>query len=391
MKILIFPHDFGDEISPMGGIFHVEQAAAVQELGVDVSAAYIRFRSLRTWAKGNWGGDLRTIVTGERMGVPFTSVRFWNPFGEEFRHLIRKRYYPVLIREHSETHGSPDVVHLHFGPWVGLAIDAIRSKWPNVPIILTEHSSQVGLGRLNLKQRQLLASIYSKVDRLTAVSDHLALEMHRMVDRPIEVIPNFIDPPEVSRESSAHQYRLVSIGKLTELKRHKDIITALSSLPASRPIRLDIYGAGKERVNLENLIKELGLESSVFLHGAVPKAEIFKALAEADALIHASEYETFGCVFIEAMAVGTPMIAAEAPGVTNLIIPEVGTTYPIGNVEALTEKISDFYDQPPAFSPDFLRQHFLDNFSSDAVSERWIQIYKELIETTRDPQRKEAK
>lgn len=314
------------------------------------------------------------------MGVPFSEIRFWNPFLESIRHFIQNKSYSRLIGKHSKIHGKPDVVHIHFGPWTGLAIDAIRDRWPDVPVVLTEHSSQVGMGRLNSKQCELLVSIYQKVNLLTAVSEHLASKMREMVDRDVEVIPNYTDLPDVTRESTVHKHRLVSIGHLIELKRHKDIISALSLLPDPSSVRLDIYGEGPERMNLENQIKQLGLESSVFLRGAVPKAIIYKALADADALVHASEYETFGCVFIESMSVGTPIIAAETIGIKNLIIPEVGATYPVGDVEALAGMISDIYDKPADYSPEYLRQHFRQNFSADAVCKRWMQIYKKLIE-----------
>jgi glycosyltransferase involved in cell wall biosynthesis len=380
MKLLILPHTFGDEISPTGGIFHVEQASALKKRGIAVTVAYLWFRPFRTWPKGKWLKYMATTVRGERMGIPFTEIRFWSPFFESIRHFIQNKYYSRLIRKHSQIHGKPDVVHIHFGPWTGLAITAIRDLWPDVPIVLTEHSSQVGMGRLNTKQHKLLVSIYEKVDLLTAVSEHLASKMREMVDRNVEAIPNYMDIPEVIRESTVHKHRLVSIGHLIELKRHMDIISALSLLPDPSSVRLDIYGHGPERKNLEKQIKQLGLESSVFLHGDVPKPVIYKALADADALVHASEYETFGCVFIESMSVGTPIIAAETIGIKNLIVPGVGSTYPVGDVVGLAGMISDLYDRHSCYSPEYLREHFRQNFSAEAVCQRWTQIYEKLLE-----------
>ncbi len=385
----MLPNDFGDDIKPSGGVFHVEQANALLRRGVSVSACFLWFRSFRTWRSGHWDGYWGNLVTGFRMEVPFTEIRFWNPGRSEWRRSLRRRFYPVLLRKHAERHGTPDLIHAHFGARVGLAIEAARQRWPGIPVVLTEHSSQVGLRKLDRCEQDLVRCAYREADVVTAVSSHLAEEMRALSKRPVRIIPNFIEPPALHRNSSGPIFRAVSVGWLKPQKRHRDILQAFARLAPHVRIRLDIYGEGSERTALERLAADLKLTHVTF-HGSIPKEHIYEALAQSDLLIHASEYETFGCVFIEAMAVGVPVVAAEAPGVRHIIEHGIGMTYPIGDVEALARRIQERYERYDAFDAKRIRRHFSTRYSADAVCAEWLALYQDILSANRAVKRRGA-
>lgn len=72
-----------------------------------------------------------------------------------------------------------------------------------------------------------------------------------------------------------------------------------------------IYGEGKERTNLEKLIKQLNLEGSVSLPGR--NKDVLNAINDSAAFILSSDYEGMPNALIEAMCMGMPVISTDCP------------------------------------------------------------------------------
>ena len=79
----------------------------------------------------------------------------------------------------------------------------------------------------------------------------------------------------------------------------------------SRPAK-KLEGAEMER--LENIARELEIESKVFFLGAKNQKELFKYYSAADICVVPSYYEPFGIVPLESMACGTPVVASKTGG-----------------------------------------------------------------------------
>ena len=73
-------------------------------------------------------------------------------------------------------------------------------------------------------------------------------------------------------------------------------------------------------------------------------ARLTRLLASCDALIHAGEHETFGLVFLEAMACGRPVIGVRSGSVTEIVDDSVGRLAEPGSVESLTEAVCAVYE-----------------------------------------------
>ena len=96
----------------------------------------------------------------------------------------------------------------------------------------------------------------------------------------------------------------------------------------------------------------------------------------ADIFVGPSSAETFGQVFIEAAACGTPVVAYHATGMTNSVAPGItGLTAPASDVGELAARIRDFYLQPELRRQvRFWARHYADNeYSLDSVIPQLVQ------------------
>ncbi|MGC4087201.1 MAG: glycosyltransferase [Polyangiaceae bacterium] len=103
---------------------------------------------------------------------------------------------------------------------------------------------------------------------------------------------------------------LVSVGRLSSEKRTDVILDGFRRLRQKRDAVLLVYGDGPERAKLEQSARDL--RDVVFLGFERNRAELARALASSDALVHAGPFETFGLVIAEARACATPVVVASS-------------------------------------------------------------------------------
>lgn len=130
-------------------------------------------------------------------------------------------------------------------------------------------------------------------------------------DRRIaHVIPNYVrespkPPSDVERSNT-----IISVGRLHPQKNHELLLEAFAMICRKYPHwRVEIYGEGEHRQELERRIVALGLEGRAFLKGVTADIDgVYRG-----ASIHAfpSLCEGFGLVVIEAMSAGLPAISVE--------------------------------------------------------------------------------
>lgn len=112
-------------------------------------------------------------------------------------------------------------------------------------------------------------------------------------------------------------FHFVSAGQLIHRKGIDLLIAACASLPPAG-WRLDIYGDGPERPQLERLASRLGQNSRIAFHGAVPNAVVRRAVATADCAVLPSRFDGWGMLVNESLAAGTPVICTNRCGAASL-------------------------------------------------------------------------
>ncbi|MEI6234868.1 MAG: glycosyltransferase family 4 protein [Planctomycetota bacterium] len=161
-------------------------------------------------------------------------------------------------------------------------------------------------------------------------------------DRWVSFCENGVDPGSFSSTPSNNNgcLKLLSLGRLLPYKGVDMLLAAVARLPNELNWSLEIVGDGTERLNLEQRVRELNLETHVQFHGAVPVSDAPKWFNACDIFCMPSVRESGGAVVLEAMAAGKPVIVANHGGPAETVNDEVGIRIPVTNRETLIHGFS---------------------------------------------------
>ncbi|MFC2821400.1 MAG: glycosyltransferase [Spirochaetales bacterium] len=148
------------------------------------------------------------------------------------------------------------------------------------------------------------------------------------------VIPN---PIKVEAYATYKSKRIVTSGRLNKQKNHKMLINVFAELhPLFPDWKLDIYGEGPLRRELEAQISEKNLKEFVELKGNVP--DLHKRISDASLFVLSSDYEGLSNALLEAMMMGLPCISTACAGSDEVINNmENGILVPVKDGKALFE------------------------------------------------------
>lgn len=153
---------------------------------------------------------------------------------------------------------------------------------------------------------------------------------------------------------------------LGRLAKEKGVWTLLRALDGCRGLRFRIAGTGPEEESLRRFVRDRGVDNVEFL-GFVPGDKRFDLLRRASYLVVPSEcHETFGLSALEALSVGTPVIATRMGGLPELVIPGVGgALVDAGDAEGLKAAMSLMDQEGPG-----LRRSARSRYESYLASDR---------------------
>lgn len=374
MYTLFITRGYPTEKYKTNGIFEYDQAKALVKQGCKVVYAAIDVRSIRRWRK--WG-----IQREYKDGVHIYAINI--PLGRVPKKILRtfsflglKLLYKKIVKEK----GVPDILHAHF---TGSAFSASKLKEiTDIPLVITEHFSQINREEISEDLFKIAKMAYNKADALIAVSPALAKKIHINFSINPIYIPNIVDLYVFKYEDKeeSEYFNFVSTGNLIETKRMDLTIEAFYRAFGNNPkVTLTIFGQGPERKKLEDLISKYNLNSQVKLMGLCSREEIAEQFKKTDCFVLASQSETFGVAYIEALAMGVPVIATKCGGPEAFVNDENGLLVNVDNLNELSEAMQYMYDNIDKYDGESIARKTVKEFSPDTVADRIIQQYFEIL------------
>ena len=220
----------------------------------------------------------------------------------------------------------------------GIPAGTFKKKHPSVPYLLTlqEGDPPAHIERMMKPVWKKFVRGFTQADTLQAISTFLLTWGMKMgfTGKGI-VIPNAVDTLLFTKEFSVQDVQhkkselnkkdtdvfLVTTSRLVHKNAVDDVLRALVQLPEN--ISFLVYGIGPEEQKLRSLSKALKIEERVRFMGEISHAQLPLLLKACDIFIRPSRSEGMGNSFIEAMAVGLPVIATQEGGIADFLHDQV--------------------------------------------------------------------
>lgn len=214
-------------------------------------------------------------------------------------------------------------------------------------------------GIKGLVNKFLIKKLYVKADFIYPNSSGALLDLrdnYGISEQKMSVLYNALNLDKIKAlkdenlgvESLENERFFLSIGRLDEGKNHELLIRAYARLKENRKNapKLVILGSGVLEEHLKSVIKELGLDDSVYLLGF--NKNPYKFLAKCEAFVFLSRFEGFANVLIEAMACGALVISSEHKSGAKELIgdDEYGILVPVGDLEKSQKAMERVLDEP---------------------------------------------
>jgi glycosyltransferase involved in cell wall biosynthesis len=203
----------------------------------------------------------------------------------------------------------------------------------------------------------------------------------------VSVLPNPApDLPQLApREQLQHSFGLngATLAFAGRLTAQKSLARALEVVAGAGDLRLVIAGDGPDRGPLESRARQLGIADRVDFIGAQPRQRVVELFRAADATILSSTWENFPHTVVEALAVGTPVLAMEAGGISEVVRDGAnGLLVPPGDTAALAAAVRRY------FTDETLRERLRAAAAPSVAAYAQERVFGELEETLRRVARK---
>ncbi|MGB1252154.1 MAG: glycosyltransferase [Candidatus Promineifilaceae bacterium] len=272
-----------------------------------------------------------------------------------------------------------DVIHSHY--WLsGLVAHKLREQWGGTtPIVHMFHT----LGHMKNKiaiddrHRAPQSRIDGEMDVIHHVADVLIaatpaeeqqlIELYGADPAKIEVVSPGVDlnrfsyiprqEAKITVGLDKCKQNILFAGRIEPLKGIDTLLTAVGFVQERCPNTLEnvcvtiVGGDPKEDSldtemgRLQELCKQLDLENLVTFVGSKDQMILPNYYAASEIVVMPSHYESFGLVALEAMAMGTPVIASEVGGLAHLVKNGVtGYHIPSRDAQALAQRIFDLLE-----------------------------------------------
>lgn len=381
MKIFLIARGYPTKQDPTWGCFEKDQAEALAKLGHQVTILSVDTRLRFYWREWGVRHQVHGKITTVNIFLFPIALVFFLP--ERIKEIIRAWQMDLIYQQAEQHYGKPDVIYSHYLHNTLKAIP-LKKKY-NIPLVAIEHWSQLAHTHIPKTTIQLAKRVYSSVDQLLSVSSALQDNIRRQIGYDSLVVPNMVSQEFYYTTSTPKDnLTLVTVGRLVSEKHFDQLIKAVAHI--SEPLQLKIIGDGKEKENLHKLINELQLQEKVFLCGYKTKEEIVVLLQQSDIFVLPSQSETFGVVYIEALACGLPIIATDCGGPRDIVTPMNGLLVPINNQQKLEKAITHMIHNLHLYDKNLIAQDCQNRFSSENVAKHILKILENTIQKQKEQQ-----
>jgi N-acetyl-alpha-D-glucosaminyl L-malate synthase BshA len=285
-----------------------------------------------------------------------------------------------------------DILHAHYA--IPHAISAMLAREMlcerdhHVRVVATLHGTDITLVGSDRSFYRVCRYAMLRCHGLTTVSQWLADQTQEVfkLDRPIEIIPNFVDCDRFTTKGRAAYpedgaFRILHASNFRPVKRVFDVVRVFAQLRKALPkAQLVMVGDGPERGAACELAAELGVRDAVEFAG--PQLNIEDTYRNCHLYLLLSDYESFGLSALEAMASGMPVVVSQAGGLVEVVEEgQSGFLRPVGDVAAMAAAAVSALDDKATWQhmSKAAAQHAREMFCKDKIIPQYELYYEKVI------------
>ena len=389
MKILLFSSLYPSAVRPIHGIFVETRLRELLKTGqvhakVVAPVPWFPSKSLRF---GEYAQFAATPQFEHRNGLDVHHPRYLllPKVGMNLAPYAMALGALATVRRLQQEGFDFDLIDAHYYYPDGVAA-GLLAKWLGKPFFVTARGTDLNLIPEYKFPRKLILKTASAASGSIGVCKALIDSLERLGADPAKMhtLRNGVDlerfmpePRELARQRLGLQTQgeyLLSVGHLIERKGHHIAIEALVALPG---VTLLIAGSGSEERALKSLASRLNVSERVYWAGVVPQADLKWWYSAADALTLCSSREGWANVLLEAMACGTPVIATDIWGTSEVVSTEAaGRLMEHRDARALADAWYDLMSTVPARAA---TRQYAEGFSWDATTQGQKQLFAGVV------------
>lgn len=318
--------------------------------------------------------DMESYATDEKVSIRYLTVKKYNCFNGVkkfivFYHLIYNLIKYCLSDSFNKTIFISTLTNVSTVMCIAKIVN------PKLKLIAAEHSQYYAHNKIIRIIRRLL---FNKSNKVVVLTEH---------DK--KIFENFLKPNKVcvirnpvsfniNKASGLSFKRLISIGRLEDVKGYKNLIVDLSDFfKTNKEWTLDIYGDGSLKREINELIEKLGLTKNIYLRGFT--RNIDKEICNSSFYLCSSLTEAFPMSFLEAFSVGLPVVSENCPiGPSEIISQHV-------NGVLLSEGGSFTIVLEQLIADEVLYKNMVNGclssveaYKIDKITDEWIKVFSEI-------------
>jgi phosphatidyl-myo-inositol alpha-mannosyltransferase len=290
----------------------------------------------------------------------------------------------VMAPRREVRRGEFDVIHVH-EPLVPL-VGWNATLGAQTPVVGTFHAYSTKPVPNYIANAVGARRLFNRLSARIAVSEAAAWTGRRWFGGDYTIIPNGVDVEAAPSAPAppAEGLRILFVGRPEERKGLPILLTAFGALVEHVPCRLTVIGA--EREDVLRYLADPELLSRIDIHGRVSGEDLWSELHRADLLCAPSlSGESFGMVLTEAFAAGTPVIASNIAGYSDVVTDGVdGLLVPPGDPQRLAEELLRVHHEPERLrTMGEAARRSAQRYAWPCVADRVTSVYERAIEAPR--------
>lgn len=307
-----------------------------------------------------------------------------------------KIHNPQIILKHLKEK-KIDIIHSHFAI-NGLRMnDLLVSNKLSIPHICSFHGNDVltnphkikgykeALLRMN-DYPNVLMTVPSQFLKNVCIDLGLKEDLIKVVFNTIH--PKFIQHKPAIPWDGKKKLKIITVGRVVEMKGHEYAIKALSKLKNDFPnFKYTIVGSGNLEQSLKELTKSLGLDQNIIFLGNVSHDKVPQLLSESHLCLIPSvrardgKEDTFCLSLVEGSVMGLYCLSSDTRGPAEVLGPNKEFIFKQKNPEALYEALQRVIQNFGLMDQEAkrLKQYMLDNFHPDNYFKNYLEVYKSLL------------